>query len=87
VWRRICHRLLLLFTSNKQVPPLLLGNSRGHLPLGMAGTGPVMGPPALNSVPESGGGAGCGGGVGLGAGAGLGLGETGYFGIERPGSL
>ncbi len=49
-----------------------LGNSRGQLPLGIAGTGPVVGPPALINVPES---PGAGAGV-LGAGEGvLGAGE------------
>jgi hypothetical protein len=45
-----------------------VGNSRGQLPFGNMGMGPVVGPPAFISVPPSG----CGAGVGvLGAGGGV----------------
>ena len=35
-----------------------MGNSRGQLPLGIIGTGPLVGPPAFTSVPSSGAGVG-----------------------------
>lgn len=70
-----------------------MGNSLGQLPLGIIGTGPVVGPPAFINVPESGGGSEAGVGVlgageevlgadagALGAGEGLGLGL-----VEPPG--
>ena len=43
------------------------GSSRGQVPLGIIGTGPVVGPPAFINVPSFGGRAGSGVGV-LGAG-------------------
>ncbi len=53
-----------------------MGSSREQLPLGIIGTGPVVGPPAFINVPSFGGRAGSGVGV-LGAGEGvLGAGEV-----------
>jgi|SRR4028118_2175786 hypothetical protein len=39
--------------SEWQAPSRTVGNSLGQLPLGIVGTGPVLGPPAFISVPES----------------------------------
>src|SRR5215211_306914 len=42
------HIVLLARVYGKQSPPCLTGNSTGHSPSGIRGSGPLVGPPELN---------------------------------------